>query len=105
MITYGDLELTKEEFERMMESSEELDVEIKVKQKKEPMEKLNYRFGKGIQSECEEIAEMFDAHNQSDIARSAMALGLSELRRVIEDDLTKANGLVHIGKIRHELFK
>lgn len=69
------------------------------------MSKLNYRFGRGVQSECEAIAEILDDHNQSDIARSAMAIGLRELRKLIDKDLVMANGLVHIGKIRHDLFK
>ena len=105
MITYGDVELTKEEFDKMMENSDELDIEIKVKQKKEPMEKLNYRFNKGVKKECEALSELFDCHNQSDIARAAIAFGLSKIKKASEEDLQKASGMVHIGNVRHKLLK
>ena len=105
MITYNGVQITEEQFESIASNIDNLDIEIKASSKKSPMEKLNYRFGKGVQIECEEIAEMFESHNQSDIARSAMALGLRELRKMIDKDLTMANGLVHIGKIRHDFFK
>lgn len=105
MFTFGDVELTKEEFDKMMENSEELDVEIKVKQKKEPMEKLNYRFNKGVQRECESLADMFECHNQSDVARAAIAIGLAKLRSLAKEETRKANGMVHLGKIRHDFLK
>lgn len=105
MITYNGMQITEEEFESITANLDNLNLEIKSTSKKSPMEKLNYRFGKGVQTECEAIAEMLEAHNQSDIARSAMAIGLRELRKLIDKDLVMANGLVHIGKIRHDLFK
>lgn len=105
MITYNGVQITEEEFESISSEVDNLDIEIKTTAKKSPMEKLNYRFGKGVQLECEEIADMFEAHNQSDIARSAMAIGLREMRKMIDKNPTMANGLIHIGKIRHDLFK
>lgn len=105
MITYNGKQITEEEFESIAANLDDLDVEIKATKQKRPMSKLNYRFGKGVQAECEAIAETLDAHNQSDIARSAMAIGLRELRKLVENDLSMANSLVHIGKIRHDLFK
>ena len=105
MFTFGDVELTKEEFDKMMENSEGLDVEVKVKQKKEPMEKLNYRFNKGVQRECESLAEMFDCHNQSDIARAAIAIGLNQIKTLANECNRKANSIVHVGKIRHDFLK
>lgn len=105
MITYNGKQITEEEFAAISIEIDSLDIEIKASKKKHPMSKLNYRFGRGVQAECEAIADMFEAHNQSDIARAAMALGLKELRAKAEEDLKFANGLVHIGKIRHELFK
>jgi hypothetical protein len=105
MITYNGMQITEEEFESISANLDNLNIEIKASNKKSPMEKLNYRFGKGVQKECEALAEVFEVHNQSDIARSAMAIGLRELRKMIDKDLVMANGLVHIGKIRHDLFK
>lgn len=105
MITFGDVELTKEEFDKMMESSSEIDVEIKVKQKKEPMEKLNYRFSKGVQRECEAISELFEYHNQSDVARAAIAIGITKIKEAIKKDSNHANGIIHIGKLRHDFLK
>lgn len=105
MFTFGDVELTKEEFDKMMENSEGLEVEVKVKQKKEPMEKLNYRFNKGVQRECEAISELFDCHNQSDVARAAIALGLAQIKALAKESNRKANGMVHIGKMRHDFLK
>lgn len=105
MITYNGIQITEEEFESISSEIDNLDIEIKATVKKPPMEKLNYRFGKGVKSECESIADMFESHNQSDIARAAMAIGLREVRAMIEKNPTMANGMIHTGKIRHELFK
>lgn len=105
MFTYGDVELTKEEFDKMMENSEELDIEVNVKQKKEPMEKLNYRFNKSVRSECEAISEILACHNQSDVARAAIALGIAQIKKALNDSERQANGLVHIGKLRHDFLK
>lgn len=105
MITYNGNQITEEQFATIQNDLDSLDIEIKASKKKTPMGKLNYRFGKGVQSECEAIAVMFENHNQSDIARAAMTIGLRELRARAEEDLKFANGLIHIGKIRHEFFK
>ena len=43
--------------------------------------------------------------NKSDIARAAMYLGLKQLNEVMNHDPKKANGLMHIIKIRAALGK
>lgn len=101
MIKFNDVELTLEEVNNMIASDESFSVTAKGKKK--PMQKLNYRFSNSISEECESIAEQFEAHNQSDIARAAMALGLRKLKEALKNEGEQhCNGLIHIGKMRHD---
>ena len=105
MITYNGKQITEEEFATISNEIEDLDIEIKASKKKEPMEKLNYRFNKRVKSECEALSEMLTGHNQSDVARAAIALGISQIKKALKDGERQANGIVHIGKLRHDLLK
>lgn len=104
MIKFNDVELTIEEVEAMFDSEDSFSVEIKTpKSDKKPMQKLNYRFSSSISKECESLSIQLDAHNQSDIARAAMAIGLHKLKTILEKEGEKqCSGHVHIGKMRHD---
>lgn len=77
--------------------------------KKETMKPLNYRFPSSIKSGCEDMAEKCEMSdlkwNESDVARSALYLGLQQLNEVFERDEKKLNGLMHVIKMRLALGK
>lgn len=102
MITFGDIELTMDEFLKMI--SEDGSYNIEVKKDSSPMQKLNYRFSKGVQAKCEEISSQFECFNQSDIARAAMAIGLNQIKEHMKNEPSKASGFIHIGKLRHDFL-
>lgn len=80
----------------------------KSKVKKSPMEKLNYRFHESTSSGVKMMADNLDM-GESDIARTAIYIGLQELQRLISEDkdhgTNRARGMVHITKIRTMLNK
>lgn len=102
MIKYGDVELTMEELLQMI--ADDSDYNVEIKKDSSPMQKLNYRFSKGVPAKCEDIASQFECFNQSDIARAAIAIGLNQIKYHMKKNPDKAGGFIHIGKIRHDLL-
>lgn len=70
--------------------------------KKQVMKPLNYRFPSTIKSGIEMLSDSMGFSN-SDIARSAMFIGLQKLKEAHEYDSKKANGIIQIQKIRASL--
>lgn len=85
--------------------SERVKLEREKSEKKEVMETLKVRFPSSINSGCEMISEEFDNWNKSDVARAAMYLGLKQIKEVLDRDPNKANGLMHVIKLRTDLLK
>lgn len=102
MITFNDVEMTLEEFEIMLKS--EASHSVEVKKNSPPMSKLNYRFGESVPKKCELIASNYEQFNQSDIARSAIAIGLNEIKKAMEISHSKGKGLIYTGKLRHDFL-
>lgn len=71
--------------------------------KKSVKKRLNYLFSSKSQSDIKALAgqSCFDGlHNESDIARAALRLGLKQLQEALADDPKRASGLIHIQKLR-----
>ena len=75
------------------------------KRKKQVMKTLRVRFPSSVNSGCEILSDEFDNWNKSDIARAAMYLGLQQIKEVLDRDPKKANGLMHVIKLRAALGK
>lgn len=76
----------------------------KAKQK-QTMSPINVRFPSSVESGCKMLDEKMENWNKSDIARAAMYLGLKQLNEVMTHDPKKANGLMHLIKMRAALGK
>jgi|GEM_PF-4968127 len=90
-----------------MAHMEQLKAELAAKKasQRPNMDTLKVRFPSSVHSGCEMLADKMDNWNKSDIARAAIYLGLQQLNEVLERDAKKANGLMHIIKIRAQLGK
>ena len=87
----------------LKEIREAVEQEKKKGKKKPSKAKLNYLFSKKSALDIKEITEKigFDGiHNESDIARAALRIGIKSLQDAIEDDPKRASGIVHINKLR-----
>jgi hypothetical protein len=94
-------ETTKELLESIVEI-EDIRAKEKKKKKKPLKQRLNYLFTKKSSSDIKDIAEnpLMEGFSESEIARAAMYIGLSEIQKAIEKDRKHARGLLHISRLK-----
>lgn len=76
--------------------------------KKTLKQKLNYLFSPSVKSRVNKLSssKFTDGFNDSDVARAAMYIGLSQLEEAVkEKDERRVRGLLHLAKLRSSLGK
>lgn len=78
------------------------DLQSKSKGKKPTKQRLNYLFTKKSGDDIKKLAadSRILQFSESELARAAMIIGLSEIEKALDDDAMQAVGMLHIAKLK-----